>query len=43
MCRRPRANKRDILPDAKFSQTSGTRFMNNLMEAGNKATAERIV
>ena len=43
MSRRHRANKRDILPDAKFSETIVTKFINNLMEAGKKATAERIV
>jgi|TARA_B100001750_G_C15438753_1_gene562387 small subunit ribosomal protein S7 len=43
MSRRHRANKRDILPDAKFGDTVVTKFINNLMEAGKKATAERIV
>lgn len=43
MSRRHRAEKRDILPDAKFGDRVLTKFMNNLMLDGKKSVAERIV
>jgi len=43
MSRRHRAEKREILPDAKFGDTVLTKFMNNLMLDGKKSVAERIV
>ena len=43
MSRRHRAEKRDILPDAKFGDRVVTKFMNNLMYDGKKSVAESIV
>ena len=43
MSRRRRAEKREILPDAKFGDTVVTRFMNALMYDGKKSAAEGIV
>ena len=43
MSRRHAAEKREILPDAKFGDRVVTKFMNNLMIDGKKAVAERIV
>ncbi|SLN40113.1 30S ribosomal protein S7 [Oceanibacterium hippocampi] len=43
MSRRHAAEKRDVLPDAKFHDIIVTKFMNSLMYAGRKATAETIV
>ncbi|MGP9804679.1 30S ribosomal protein S7 [Paracoccus sp. NSM] len=43
MSRRHAAEKRDVLPDAKFGDRVLTKFMNNLMVDGKKSTAERIV
>ena len=43
MSRRHSAEKRDILPDAKFGDRVLTKFMNNLMIDGKKSVAERIV
>ena len=43
MSRRHRAEKRDILPDAKFGDRIVTKFMNSLMIDGKKSVAERIV
>jgi small subunit ribosomal protein S7 len=43
MSRRRRAEKREILPDAKFGDRVVTKFMNNLMYDGKKAAAETIV
>jgi len=43
MSRRHSAEKREILPDAKFHDIVLTKFMNNLMRDGKKSTAERIV
>jgi small subunit ribosomal protein S7 len=43
MSRRRRAEKREILPDAKFGDRVVTKFMNNLMYDGKKAAAESIV
>ncbi|MCY4301662.1 MAG: 30S ribosomal protein S7 [Aestuariivita sp.] len=43
MSRRHAAEKREILPDAKYGDTVLTKFMNNLMLDGKKSVAERIV
>jgi small subunit ribosomal protein S7 len=43
MARRRRAERREIVPDAKFSDLVLAKFMNSLMYAGKKAAAERIV
>ena len=43
MSRRRQADKREILPDAKFGDKVVTKFMNNLMHAGKKSVAEGIV
>ena len=43
MSRRHSAEKRPILPDAKFGDVVLTKFMNNLMYDGKKSVAERIV
>ena len=43
MSRRHQAEKREILPDAKFGDRVVTKFMNNLMYAGKKSVAESIV
>ena len=43
MSRRHAAEKRPVLPDAKYGDTVLTKFMNNLMLDGKKSTAERIV
>lgn len=43
MSRRRRAEKRDVLPDAKFGEILVTKFMNCLMEQGKKSVAEGIV
>ena len=43
MSRRHAAVKREVLPDAKFGDVVVTKFMNSLMYAGRKATAEGIV
>jgi len=43
MSRRHAAEKRDILPDAKYGDRVLTKFMNNLMVDGKKSLAERIV
>jgi small subunit ribosomal protein S7 len=43
MSRRHAAEKRQVLPDAKFGDTVVTKFMNNLMVDGKKSVAERIV
>ena len=43
MSRRHRAEKREILPDAKFGDVVLSRFMNALMYDGKKSTAEGIV
>ncbi|MFV2034141.1 MAG: 30S ribosomal protein S7, partial [Halocynthiibacter sp.] len=43
MSRRHAAEKREVLPDAKFGDRILTKFMNNLMVDGKKAAAERIV
>jgi small subunit ribosomal protein S7 len=43
MSRRHRADKREILPDAKFGDVVISRFMNALMYDGKKSAAEGIV
>ena len=43
MSRRHAAEKREVLPDAKFGDIVLTKFMNNLMVDGKKSVAERIV
>ena len=43
MSRRHRAEKREVLPDAKFGDRIVTKFMNNLMYDGKKSAAEGIV
>ena len=43
MSRRHRAEKRQVLPDAKFHDKVVAKFINNVMEHGKKAVAEKIV
>ena len=43
MSRRHRAEKREIIPDAKFGDTVISKFMNSVMHAGKKSVAEAIV
>jgi len=43
MSRRHQAERREILPDAKFGDRVLTKFMNNLMHDGKKSVAEGIV
>jgi small subunit ribosomal protein S7 len=43
MSRRRRAEKREVLPDAKYGDRVLTKFMNCLMLAGKKSVAEQIV
>ena len=43
MSRRHRAEKREILPDAKFGDVVITRFMNALMYDGKKSATEGII
>ena len=43
MSRRHRAEKRDIIPDAKYGDVVLTKFMNSLMSDGKKSVAEGIV
>ncbi len=43
MSRRHAAEKREILPDAKYGDRVVSKFMNNLMIDGKKSIAERIV
>jgi small subunit ribosomal protein S7 len=43
MSRRRQAERREILPDAKFGDKVVTKFMNNLMHDGKKSVAETIV
>ena len=43
MARRRRAEKRVVLPDAKFNSIVLTKFINVIMEDGKKAVAEKIV
>ena len=43
MSRRRRAERREILPDAKFGDRVVTKFMNYIMYEGKKAVAENII
>ncbi len=43
MSRRHAAEKREVLPDAKYGDLVLTKFMNNLMIDGKKSVAESIV
>jgi small subunit ribosomal protein S7 len=43
MSRRHRAEKREVLPDAKYGDVVLTKFMNSLMRDGKKSAAEGIV
>ncbi len=43
MSRRHAAEKREVLPDAKYGDRVLTKFMNNLMYDGKKSVAESIV
>jgi small subunit ribosomal protein S7 len=43
MSRRHAAEKREILPDAKYGDVVVTKFINALMHAGKKSVAESIV
>ncbi len=43
MSRRHSAEKREILPDAKFGDVVLSKFINSVMLDGKKSTAERIV
>ncbi|MGI8568778.1 MAG: 30S ribosomal protein S7 [Methylocella sp.] len=43
MSRRHSAEKREIIPDAKFGDVILTKFMNSIMYAGKKSIAETIV
>ena len=43
MSRRHAAEKREILPDAKYGDKVVSKFMNNLMTDGKKSVAETIV
>jgi len=41
--RRRRADKRDVLPDPKFNSKLVSRFINVIMEKGERSVAERIM
>jgi len=43
MPRRARATKREIIPDARYQNTTIARLINRIMIRGQKRTAERIV
>src|SRR5690349_3325037 len=43
MARRRRAEKREIIPDAKFGDVILAKFMNSLMYEGKKSVAENIL
>ena len=43
MSRRTRSNKRDILPDPKYSSSLLAKFINIVMIDGKKSIAEKIV
>ena len=43
MARRRRAEKREIIPDAKFGDVILAKFMNSLMYEGKKSVAEGII
>ena len=42
MSRRHTAEKRVILPDAKYGDKVVAKFINNVMEHGKKAVAEKL-
>ena len=42
MSRRKRAEKRPVPPDPRYDSQTVSKFVNRLMEAGKKSTAERI-
>ena len=43
MARRRRADKREVLPDAKYGDVVVAKFMNTVMSRGKKSAAEQIV
>ena len=43
MSRRRSAEKREVIPDAKFGDTVLAKFINSIMEQGKKGVSERIV
>ena len=43
MARRRRAEKREVLPDAKYGDVVVAKFMNTVMSRGKKSAAESIV
>ena len=43
MSRRHRAEKREVIPDAKYGNVVLTKFMNSVMYEGKKSVAEQIV
>jgi len=43
MSRRHKAEKREVIPDAKFGDLIVAKFMNSFMYDGKKSTAEQIV
>ena len=43
MSRRRSADKREVLPDAKFGDTVLAKFINSIMEQGKKGVSESIV
>jgi small subunit ribosomal protein S7 len=43
MSRRHRAEKREVIPDAKFGNVVLAKFMNSVMYEGKKSVAEQIV
>jgi len=43
MSRRHRAEKREVIPDAKYGDFIVTKFMNSIMREGKKSVAEAIV
>jgi small subunit ribosomal protein S7 len=43
MSRRHSAEKREVIPDAKFGDVILTKFMNSIMYDGKKSIAEAIV
>jgi small subunit ribosomal protein S7 len=43
MSRRHSAQVRNVLPDVKYGSVFLTKFINNIMESGKKALAEKIV
>ena len=43
MSRRHRAEKREVIPDAKYGDVILAKFMNSIMDEGKKSVAEQIV